>query len=247
MDFIFLALLLQLLILGVLIIFSFDLNQFAKNSKMTFKLGHLKLIQNILLKRIGLFREIPQPANQSETAALPPAHFLDCEVKTIPENDEIGKEPGTSIELQSPQISVSEQKSKFKSYTCRFFGLISTKTVKIYKSFKTLYSKIEKLARHNEAQTFDFSQPDLAYEAKSPSRNYSMMNSPLHQAIQKARAEPMMSPFRSYDSSFLLKRKIKRKILKIEMEKLRNGGGKALSPINELPELENGSGSNMDE
>lgn len=246
MDFIFLALALQLLILVILIILSSDFSQFRVSSTKIFKLSHLPTFLRSYIDKSDLDVGVDHREIDFSKVGLPPTHFVDYETKSAITDQAKKYSHDIDAVRETTSGRNSEESNWSRFTTCQIFVVFSTKTMKIISDLKIGLEKFAKNWSHGNAESFDFSNSDSVYGNQLGVVQNQMRNSRRELAIVRDKVDVMFSPFRSLDPIILLHRKIQRKILKIEAVKFRNGNGKALSPIYEIPELENGSFSNED-
>ena len=246
MDFIFLALALQLLILAILIILSSDFSQIRVSSITIFKLSYLLTFLHSYIDKSGLDVGVDPRETDLAKEAFPSTHFVDYEIESGI-SDPAKK---NSHHINSVRETTSDRNSEESNWsrfaTCQIFVFFSTKTMKITSDLKIGLGKFARNWIHGNAENFDFTNSDSVYGSQLGVVQNQMRNSRIELGAARVKVDVMVSPFRSLDPIILIHRKIQRKILKIEAVKLRNGIGKTLSPIYEIPELENGSFSNED-
>ena len=234
MDFIFLALALQLLFLAVLILLSSDQNKLRLKSAFSSKLRQIPSLIFSYLQKWVRPNSFVSGNSQSRDSVFPDSYFYDYELKTETVSQKSPNE-GKTIET-----GPNETRINLLLFLCSF----STKTIEFHSNLKNWLMEFLWFFIPQDSVQFDFSQLANGVEQKMPEREMLGNDKMVGSFIGKMRNGMSVSPFRPVDLHGILKRKIKRKILKLEVALMRCGNGKVLSTIQELPELENASCAN---
>ena len=240
MDFIFVALALQLIFLLTVIIFGSDKIKLRIKSKSLLNLREFKSIFYASIKNYFYRAVGKETTGISLNENLPPRHYFDYELKsqsvTISTSDISSAEKIT----ETSRLESLANDASSNSATCQVLLSFSTKVGRLMSRIKSFIQGLTGIVYAQSQDRFDFSQLDNLYSSQSTkSENLVLKSSASFLQFNKLKSGFIVSPFRPNDQHYFLRRKIQRKILKIELVLLRTGKNKILNVIAELPELEN--------
>lgn len=240
MDFIFIALAFQLIFLVGLIIMSSDTTKIKSHLSINLQLKSIQkniaqFLTTTLRKRLESEPKISPEEQQKQTN-----QFFDCEVKSIDEIINFDTLPTDETITPKEPISFQNKTTFLNFFQSRFFKRFSINLSNFDKVMRkyalNLFFK-ESTNRLIESEYFEFN----IFKEKSTLTNDPAPLSPVYfpGSYKKNKNLFPLSPFNHFDVQILLKRKIKRKIMKIETAIYKNKKYRPLSVIIELPEFEN--------